>query len=243
MATQAPTPIQSAIPAELERELREIQTSSHTGPPGDLDDKKKRWLVVGICLHNILSPSLRKYVDPVVKKLYNALKSSDQIDIQTQTKYLRKYGAANFNLNYEAINNNKATRGFHSVPYDYKVQNAVDLSKLFLQTHMSHYTAFDETCDSSALLGIIIKIDKFPLIVQTAANDVRSTIRNEWAHCNFTIWDDVKYVQSLKLIENFIYQLNLNAADQKKIIEELDQWRKNGNDLYLSFLIDIFITH
>ncbi|VDI67910.1 Hypothetical predicted protein [Mytilus galloprovincialis] len=243
MATQAPTRIQSSISADLERDLREIQSSLHTGPPGDLDDNKKRWLVVGICLHTILSPSLRKYVDPVVTNLYSALKLSDQIDIQTQTKYLRKYGAANFYLNYEAINNNKATHGHRSVLYDYRVHNAVDLSKLFLQTHMSHYTTFDEACDSSALLGMINKIDKFPLIVQTAANDVRSTIRNEWAHCNFTIWDDVKHVQSLQLIENFIYLLNLNAADEKQIIEELNKWRTNGTSFLQGYTISFEVVN
>ncbi|VDI17085.1 Hypothetical predicted protein [Mytilus galloprovincialis] len=172
MATQAPTPIQSSISAYLERGLREIQTSSHTGPPGDLDDNKKRWLVVGICLHDILSPSLRKYVDPVVNNLYQTLMLSDQIDLQTQTKYLRTYGVASNYLNYEAINNNKTTHGYRTVLYDYKVQNAVDLSKLFLQTHMAQYTGFDGSCDSSALFGMITKIDKFPVNVQTVANDV-----------------------------------------------------------------------
>ncbi|CAG2204341.1 unnamed protein product [Mytilus edulis] len=194
MATQAPTPIQSSVSADLERELREIQTSSHTGQQGNLDDNKKRWLVVGICLHDILSPSLRIYVDPVVKTLYNALKRSDQIDIQTQTKYLRKY-------------------------------------------------AFDETCDSSALLGMINKIDKFPLIVQTAANDVRSTLRNEWAHCNFLVWDDVKYVQSLQLIEDLIYILNLNAADEKQMIGELQKWRKNGTSFLQGYTISFELVN
>ncbi|CAG2204330.1 unnamed protein product [Mytilus edulis] len=196
MATQAPTRIQSSISADLERDLREIQSSLHTGPPGDLDDNKKRWLVVGICLHTILSPSLRKYVDPVVTNLYSALKLSDQIDIQTQTKYLRKYGAANFYLNYEAINNNKATHGHRSVLYDYRVHNAV-----------------------------------------------RSTIRNEWAHCNFTIWDDVKHVQSLQLIENFIYLLNLNAADEKQIIEELNKWRTNGTSFLQGYTISFEVVN
>ncbi|CAG2198852.1 unnamed protein product [Mytilus edulis] len=209
------------------------------GPPGDLDDKKKRWLVIGICLHTILSPTLRKYVDSFVTNLYNSLKLSDQIDIQTQTKHLRTYGATNFYLNYEAINNNKAAHGHSSVLYDYKVQNAVDLSKLFLQTHMSHYTAFDEACYSSALLGMISKIDKFPIMVKAAANDVRSNIRNEWAHCNFTVWDDVNYVQSLQLIKNFIYLLNLNAADEKKIMEELDKWRKNGTSFLQGYTISV----
>ncbi|CAG2234370.1 unnamed protein product [Mytilus edulis] len=54
-----------------------------------------------------------------------------------------------------------------------------------------------------------------------------STLRNEWTHCDFTVWDGVKYVQSLQLIENFIYLLNFTAADEKEMIEELQKWRKN----------------
>lgn len=129
--------------------------------------------MVGICLHSILSPALRKYVNLVVTKLFNSLKLTDKIDTQTHPGYLRKYGAANFYLNYEAINNNKTTHGYRLVLYDYKVQNAIDLSKLFLQTHMTHYSAFDESCDSSALLGIIDNIDNIPGNLQSAAKYVR----------------------------------------------------------------------
>ncbi|CAC5368971.1 unnamed protein product [Mytilus coruscus] len=149
-----------------------MQHVSHIGPPADLEDDKKRWLVVGICLHSILSPSLRRFEDNVVNNFYNALKLSDQIDIQTHSRHLRKYGVVNFELNYETINNNKFTYGYQKVRYDYKVQNGVDMSKLFLQTHIANYIAFDDSCDSSALLGFIVNIDKFPVNVQTAARDV-----------------------------------------------------------------------
>lgn len=49
----------------------------------------------------------------------------------------------------------------------------------------------------------------------------------------------MKYVQSLQLIEDLIYILNLNAADEKQMIGELQKWRKNGNELYLGVLIDL----
>ncbi|CAG2240151.1 unnamed protein product [Mytilus edulis] len=70
----------------LEHQNDEVDRS----PLDDLDDSEKRWLVVGICLHTIISP-----------------------------------------------------------------------------THMAHFTAFDDSCDSSALLGIIVNIDKFPAVVQS----------------------------------------------------------------------------
>ncbi|XP_052086011.1 uncharacterized protein LOC127723428 [Mytilus californianus] len=232
MANQAPTPIQSSIPFDLERRISELEYSSHTGPPDDLDDNRKRWLVVGICLHSILSPALRKYVDPVVTSLYSSLKITYQIDLQTQTTHLRTYGAANIYLNYEAINNNKATHGYRSVLWDYKVHNAVNLSKLFLPTHMAHYTAFDGSCDSSALLGMIDRIDKFPGNVQIAARNVRAAVRNPWAHCNFIEWDSMKYNSSLQQIEDFIYLLNLNAAEESQFIAELNKWKTNGTSFF-----------
>lgn len=135
-------------------------------------------------MHSILSPALRKYVDPVVTNLYSSLKITDQIDLQTQKIHLRTYGAANIYLNYETINNNTTNHGYRSNLYDYKVQNAVDLSKLFLKTHMAHYTSFDGSCDSSALLGMIDKIDKFPGNVQIAARKVRISATFEYANLN-----------------------------------------------------------
>ncbi|CAC5410694.1 unnamed protein product [Mytilus coruscus] len=227
----AKTPIQSSIPTDLERRISEMEYSSHTGPPAEIDDNKKRWLVVGICLHSILSTTLRKYVEPVVTKLYNSLKLSDQIDKQTYTGHLKSYGAVNIKyLNYKAINNNKTTSGNRAPHYDYKVQNAVDLSKLFLEINMVHYKGFNESCDSSALLGIIVNIDKFPGNVQSAAEYVRSEIRNRWAHCNFTEWNSGMYNRSLQKIEDFINLLQLNSPEKSQTIGELNKWKTNGTN-------------
>lgn len=131
------------------------------GLPDALDDNKKRWLVVGICLHSVISPTLRTFITPVLDTLYNSLVVSDNIDKQTYSTHLKKYVPTKTNLNYEAINTNstKLVRNVKQyMQYDYKVYNAVDLSKLFVQTFMAHYTAIDDSCDSSALLGIIINI-------------------------------------------------------------------------------------
>ena len=37
---------------------------------------------------------------------------------------------------------------------------------------MAQYTGFNDTCDQSALLGLIINIDKFPQSVQAVAQQV-----------------------------------------------------------------------
>ncbi|CAG2200900.1 unnamed protein product [Mytilus edulis] len=203
MADQTQIPIRSSMTIDLETRISELQCASQT--------------------------ALRKYVAPVVSILYNSLKLSDQIDLQTHQRHLRTYGTTRFYLNYEAINRNKLSHGNRTALYDYKIQNAVDLSKLFLQTHMIHYTAFNETCDSSALLGMIINIDKFPVNVQTAASTIRSTIRNPWAHCDFTQWDSGKYNLCLQNIEAFIHLLNIGAVEKTQLIGDLNKWKTNGN--------------
>ena len=146
----------------------------------DLEDDQKRWLIVGICLHSIISPALRQYIPPYVRQLYNKLKQTDQIDTQTYAKRLKRYKPTNKELNYEAINNNNAipkVKGKKDEQkYNYNVTNDVDLTKLFMTTSMAHYTGFDDTCDSSALLGIIIQIDTFPPLLKKTAEKVCNMI-------------------------------------------------------------------
>lgn len=122
---------------------------------------------MGICLYSIISPLLRKYVDPILSNLYSSLVSSDSIDTQSCNGYLKKYPVTNrYFLNYESVNNNR-NKNYRS--YDYKVTSHVDLSKLFLQPSMAKYSGIDESCDSSALLGMVINISSFPACVQTDA--------------------------------------------------------------------------
>jgi hypothetical protein len=82
-------------------------------------------------------------------------------------------------LNYEAINNNSAVPRVKGKPaiakYDYAVKSDVEFSKLFLQTSMTHYSGFDSSCDSSALLGIVINMD-FPPNLKTVAEQVYACI-------------------------------------------------------------------
>lgn len=142
----------------------------------DLDDNKKRWLLVGICIQNILSPTLRNFTEKVVINLYNALKLSHNIDTQTYPNQLKKYPKSRTRLNYEAINVNQSIARIGRNPdvgnYDYRVGNHIEFSKLFMKTYLARYTAFDETCDLSALLSLIANIDTFPQPVKNVAMKV-----------------------------------------------------------------------
>ncbi|XP_053406880.1 uncharacterized protein LOC123546578 [Mercenaria mercenaria] len=206
-------------------------TSSQVVKP-DIEDDQKRWLIVGICLHSVISPALRQYIPPVVSKLYSTLKRTDQVDKQTYAKYLIRYKPTNKELNYEAINNNSAVpkvKGKKDVQnYNYNVTSDVDLTKLFMITSMAHYTGFDDTCDSSALLGIIINIDTFPVLPKQTAEKVRADIRNPWAHCNFSEWDVIKYQNSFQLMHQFVRNLQLPVHDETAILGKLTHWQTNG---------------
>ncbi|CAC5377155.1 unnamed protein product [Mytilus coruscus] len=211
--------------------MSDVSISSSTTTsvkPADLDDNQKRWLFVGICLHSVISPALRKYIVPILTKLFHKLSIQYRIDTQTYPKYLQKYPTTNAFLNYEAANNNKAVYGNQRAKYDYAIKNAVDLSKLFILTHMTHYTGFDEKCDSSALLGLIINIDQFPPVVKSVAENVRRDVRNPWAHCDFTEWDAIKYATSFQLMEKLVKDLSLSSIDENQIVVEINKWKENG---------------
>ncbi|XP_076073849.1 uncharacterized protein LOC143045303 isoform X2 [Mytilus galloprovincialis] len=194
----------------------------------DFDDDVKRWVVIGICLNSVLSPALRKYITPIVDQMYKSLVKQYHIDNQQFQNYLKKYPPTNTMLNYEPINDNKKLYGRHTWKYDYDVKNPVDLSKLFLQTHMAQYVAFDETCDASALLAIVINIDQFHLAVQKDANEIRTEIRNCWAHCNVLQWTPLRFNDSFQLLEKFIKNLHVNATEENRVLGDLHDWKTNG---------------
>jgi hypothetical protein len=142
-------------------------------PSPDLDDDTKRWLVVGICLHSVISPALRQYVEPVVTQVYKAVQQTHKIQTQTDQNYLERDSPTNkYNLNYESVNENKQRYKTRIKKYDYNITDAVEFSKLFLLPDMAHYTKFDLTCDASALLGIIINVNTFPQNVRIDAEKV-----------------------------------------------------------------------
>ncbi|VDI82861.1 Hypothetical predicted protein [Mytilus galloprovincialis] len=187
--------------------------------PADLEDNQKRWLVVGICLHSIISPALRKHVASTLKQLYETLCVQDKIDTQTYQTRLKRYpstGKEGIYLNYEAVNKNKDNNGYNKQNYDYEIKNAVDLSKLFLKTDMANYKGFDEICDSSTLLGLINKVDLFVPVVKNNADNVRkqTQVLAEYAKLVATETDN-DFVMIKKNLGNFEKLLS-NKVDHLK---------------------------
>jgi len=56
------------------------------------------------------------------------------------------------------------------------VTSHVDFAKMYVETFMAKFNAFDEHCDASAVLNLLGKVPVFSVAVQSAAGDVRCCV-------------------------------------------------------------------
>ena len=204
--------------------------SSHLG----VTDHQKRWLVAGIALNKILIPQIRPYVEQEIEKECNKLKASHNIHGQSTSGRLRRWPAGTGTvLKYENINGNDVHprlpggRLNYSL-FDCRVTSHVDFARLYVESYMAKFAAFDEHCDASAVLSLLGRIPAFSAATQAAAGDVRIT-RNDWAHCVYSKWDQAKFKQSFLEMEQLVKALGLPTADEGKLLVELTDWQTKGN--------------
>ena len=195
-----------------------------------LTDNQKRWLVFGIALNKILIPQIRPFVDQEVNKEYNKLKASHSIHLQSATGRLKKWPNG---LKYENINGNDAHPRLHDGRCDYskfdcRILTHTDFSKLYLQSYMVHFNAFDDHLDASVVLLLLGAVPVFPRAVPAAASSVRNE-RNEWAHCVFSNWDEGKFQHSFDKLEQLVKAMALPLSDDRKIVGELKDWQSKGD--------------
>ena len=194
----------------------------------NVTDKERRWVVVGICLNKILTPALRKVLSNEIPKWHQALiKPPIEIDKQTSGKHVKNLPPSTMKLNYDSINNNVV----HKSPklYDYAVKDPLSLAKLFMKPFMASFTGFDHTMDTSAVLSVMCEAQ--PFIASGAAvlaKKVRSDIRNEWAHCDFSQWTEPNYQSAIKDMESLVKQARLTPVEEKLVLDDLDVWKKTG---------------
>ena len=188
--------------------------------------EQRRWLVVGIALHHVLTPCLREKIKSEMTPLYQHVVRNFRLDKQTFGSHKKTVPLSTINLNYGSINNNAATHR-HPRHYDYCVKDEVSLAKLFMKPFMAQFNAFDDSFDSSAALAVLCGALPFTS-VKRLAEDVRSKVRNEWAHCNFTAWTEGHYNICFDLMEALVTNLRLKPADEAKILDELKFWRTEG---------------
>ncbi|XP_044169762.1 uncharacterized protein LOC114948828 [Acropora millepora] len=205
-----------------------VATGGTTGALHSASEHKKRWVVFGLALNMTLVDQIRRYVESEVKRDYEHVKRSKGIDCQSKSGRLMK---RLFDLKYQNINGNDKLPKGHA--FDYCVTSHVDFAKLYLESFMAKFNAFDEHCDASAVLNLLGRVPVFSPSVQKAASDVRQA-RNSWAHCAFGDWDDAKFNQCFKDMEQLVKVLALPSADEMHLVNELNDWKKRGTLLCFS---------
>ena len=99
---------------------------------------------------------------------------------------------------------------------------------LFIYFYFYLFAGFDNTCDLSAVLGILENASIFHTRIQKNAKDVRSKVRNEWGHCNFDYWTSAEFNNSFQFMETLIRSLGLPRADMDKELDSLHDWETKG---------------
>ena len=200
-------------------------------PSTALTDEQRRWMVIGICLNKLLTPLLRTVLKKEISNWYHNIlcHPPHQINKQTHKKHVKNLPPSKVKLNYGNVNKNYDNHKSNTSAYDYDIKSPEYLAKLFVQPFMAKFTGFDSTMDLSAVLTVMCEAHPFHTSGAAAqAQTVRSVVRNEWAHCNFSHWDDVKYHSSLQEIESLVKKPNLPSSNDSDLMAELKNWKENG---------------
>ncbi len=210
-------------------------------PSTVITDEQRRWVVIGICLNKVLTPILRTVLGKEISVWYNKLcLPPTDIGKQIFGAHVKKLPPSSIKLNYGNINKNFDNHKLAYNAYDYNVKDPESLAKLFVQPFMAKFTGFDQTMDLSAALTVMCEADPFHTSGAAAqANTVRSMVRNEWAHCDFSHWSDVNYRTCIQHIESLVKKLNLSSADENDLVNELNTWKDKGK-LQCSVSIHVF---
>ena len=181
---------------------------------------------MGIALQNVLTPCLREKIQNEMTPFYQHMVRNFGLDKQTYVAYLKTIPPSTVKLNYGSINSNAA---LHPSPrhYDYSVKDEVSLSKLFMKPFMAEFNAFDSSFDASAALAVLCGAPPFTA-VKAFAEDVRSKVRNEWAHCDFAAWTEAHYHNCFDLMEALVKNLAFPASVEVRLLDRLTLWRNQG---------------
>lgn len=204
----------------------------------ELSVEKRRWVVVGLCLHSVVIPPLRGIISREVSKVYEEMKSKNHIDKQTSSKYQKKMPKDWKYLNYRNINGNHLKdEGL----FDYKVKDDVSLAKLLME-HMAKFNAFDNSFDASAALTVLSTPGFFIGPVNALAEMVNSVVRNKWAHPDFAEWTENMYDKCFTFLEDLVRVISEHDPEWNlSINSRLNWWKKYGRCYIHTYLLDILV--
>ena len=160
---------------------------------------------------------------------YQHLVRSFGLDKQTYSKVIKNIPPSTVNLTYEIINNNHTNT--HRSLYDYCVKDEVSLAKLSMKPFMAQFSTIDCSFDSSAAFAVLCGALPF-VSVKAIAEDVRSKVRNEWAHCEFTAWTETHYETCFDLMEKLVKDLGFVNSEEEKTLGDLKLWKNHGTYCY-----------
>ena len=194
-------------------------------------------MVFGIALSKVLVSQIRPFVEIEIQKEYGNLQASPGIHTQSTSGRLKHWPKF---LKYENINGNdgipKLPRGRYDFSkFDCRVMSHVDFAKLYVENHMAKFNAFDECCDASAVLTLLLTVPVFSVDVKSAAGAVREA-RNCWAHCKFHEWDLVSYQQNFAAMEQLVKKLGLPGSGTNDLLTKLRDWEAKGILFYLYYI-------
>ena len=116
-----------------------ISGSDSTTLNRSISDEERRWMVIGICLNKVLTPTLRDVLSVEIRKWHQTLvKPPIEIDQQTCGKSVKYLSPSTIKLNYESINNNAVHKS--AKLYDYAVKDSLSLAKLFVKPFMAAFS-------------------------------------------------------------------------------------------------------
>ena len=190
------------------------------------DTEQQRFLVVGTVLNKVLMPYLRRKIQEEMTPFYQHLLANYGLNKQTYATYLKTIPPTTLKLNYESINKNDAL-GRDRRRFDYCVKDEVSLAKLFMKPFMAHFNAFDSSFDASAALAVLCSAPPFSSAAPSAEL-VRSEVRNEWAHCDYASWTEVKYDTCFDQMKTLVEDLGFATEEKTKLLAELHMWRNHG---------------
>ena len=92
---------------------------------------------------------------------------------------------------------------------------------------MAHFNAFDSSFDASAALAVLSSAPPFSSAARSAEL-VRSDVRNEWAHCDYASWTELKYDTCFDRMETLVEDLGFAPVEKTEVLADLQLWRKHG---------------
>ena len=213
-----------------------------------VSDEEKRWLVVGIAMNKVAAPVLRDFIKQGMDNHYANNTYCHGVTtpctLKTLTYHQVSADPCLQHLKFQNINNNLQLYGMKKKDlhkYDYNINSAVDLAKLFLPDYLAEFSGFDESLDISAILRLLGFSNPAPIFfsakssisVQKSADVVRENVRNPWGHCNVTDWTEVFFSDCFSKLKTLVKSLRLTPGMEKMTLDQLSDWETKGNYTYM----------